>query len=196
MNLNISSPSINTGDTEGRLLSLTTSLGFPDNDDRLATAFANTFVLYTNQTIELSQEDAGFRAVEVLWHFCLNTYSVSVFQGIPQTTLLSSSSDVADSDTETSIKLILRTPGDDRDYIIRKNDVAYLHRYMNSVLLGTYSHRTRRGVPGVTATSETLGLAMFRSRSESTTGSGGSDENIRAVIGNMTRNVATSLSNA
>ncbi|KXX82901.1 hypothetical protein MMYC01_200620 [Madurella mycetomatis] len=72
-----------------------TSLAFSDQDGRVSSAIANFFLIYTNQTGELpalgSQQEGVFRAVEVLFHFCVNTYQVSTSHGVSTSRVVYSS---------------------------------------------------------------------------------------------------------
>ena len=66
--------------------------------------------------------------------------------------------------------------------------VKLLNSYVLSLFSGTYSHRYGKAIGGETATSEALGLAMFQREPCD-------DGEMRAVVSNMTSNVATSLTN-
>ncbi|KAM7209381.1 Protein of unknown function (DUF3176) domain containing protein, partial [Naviculisporaceae sp. PSN 640] len=71
----------------------TTTLGFNNQPDKLSAAIANFFIIYTNQTTSStpnSSEETTFAAAEVLFHFCVNTYNVSVTQGVPTSEIVNS----------------------------------------------------------------------------------------------------------
>ncbi|KAK3310477.1 uncharacterized protein B0T15DRAFT_507150 [Chaetomium strumarium] len=203
-NLNISwpHPSANASgdaavaDGQESFLPARTSLAFSDEDGRVSSAIANFFLVYTNQTAEvaLGSQQGVFRAAEVLLHFCVNTYTVSTSRGLSITKLVHSSA-LAAQDTPVGLRdastrsrrVILRAASDVGVYSVKRDDVKLLNAYLLSLFSGTYSSRYGRTIGGETATSEALGLSMFR---------GGLDaEAMRTVINNLTTNVATSLTN-
>ncbi len=66
------------------------TLAFAEEPDVLSPAkLASFFIVYTHQTSQEELEPSAFRAMEVMLHFCVNTYEVSVTQGIATTTQLS-----------------------------------------------------------------------------------------------------------
>ena len=213
-NLNISSPPSSIL-RQGDYLPVTTSLGFPGVDDRVSSAIANLFVIYTNQTTESPQSNRCFRAVEAILYFCVNRYSAAANKGIVTTTLLRSSPlanlsspfsvqankrQVPTATVTTALALpepttgagVIRTEHEGTEYTVSRNDAGLLHAYLGSVLSGTYSRRygTAASTPGA---AEVLGAAMFHDGSASGTVSEGE---MRDIVANMTRNVAASLTNA
>ncbi|KAM7202375.1 Protein of unknown function (DUF3176) domain containing protein, partial [Rhypophila sp. PSN 637] len=103
-NLNISSPSSavpgtsSHGRRQADILTENATIAFIDQPDKLSAAIANFFFIYTNQSSRGSSaqdEEAAFSAVEVLVHFCVDTYNISVTQGVPKTELVNSSTSVA-----------------------------------------------------------------------------------------------------
>ncbi|KAL2161406.1 hypothetical protein VTH06DRAFT_7967 [Thermothelomyces fergusii] len=236
-NLNISWPEPSAGSDlggttdQGGFMPSRTSLAFSDRDGRVASAIADFFLIYTNQTAassvsqegEEGNEEAVFRAVEVLLHFCVNTYEVSTSRGVTTSRVVYTSNlaaenvvasgrvtplDARDSSSSSpsqgpsSRRIFLRSsrpPSADAEeeggaivYSVEREDVALLNQYLLSVFSGVYSDRYGRAIGGQTATSEALGLAMFSQQRSPSFG----DAEMRAVVGNLTANVATSLTNA
>lgn len=215
-NLNISWPHpLVSGESEevtneGSFLPSNTSLAFSDTDGRVRSAIANFFLVYTNGTTRSSiswrqqeQEADVFRATEVLLHFCVNTYEASTSKGestsrIVFTSALAAENEVAGSgktsvnvrDSLSSLSSSAGGEGDGVVYSVKKEDVALLNSYILSVFSGVYSGRYGPAISGQTPTSEVLGLAMFPQRDPPY-----DDAQMRAVVGNVTANVATSLTN-
>jgi hypothetical protein len=203
-NLNISwpHPSANASgeaaaiDGQESFLPARTSLAFSDEDGRVSSAIANFFLVYTNQTSEVASgsQQGVFRAAEVLLHFCVNTYTVSTSRGLSITKLVHSST-LAAQDTPIGLRdaptpsrrVMLRAASDVDVYSVKRDDVKLLNNYLLSLFSGTYSSRYGRTIGGETATSEALGLSMFRGELDA--------EAMRTVINNLTINVATSLTN-
>ncbi|KAK0730393.1 hypothetical protein B0H67DRAFT_478915, partial [Lasiosphaeris hirsuta] len=189
-NMNMSSAV--DGATRSNFLPVATSISFSRDDTRVSGAIANFFVIYTNQTSDLSRQDAVFRAVEVLFHFCVNTYSVSVSQGAVETILVNSSTVLGPSE-QTSV--VLRA-FDESAYTVKRDDVRLLSTYLTSLFSGVYSYWYGKTGTEVTAASDALGTAMFRGKDGSGTSLGDSEEDVRVAIGNLTRNVAIGLTNS
>lgn len=221
-NLNISWPKgSDTGGTvdQGNFLPSRTSLAFSDQDGRVASAIADFFLVYTNQTAASSDSNPGerdneanvFRAAEVLLHFCVNTYEASTSRGVSTSRVVHTSNLAAENEVgsgsssflsgrgSSSRKNFLRSSssspataeGDGIVYSVEREDVALLNSYLRSVFSGVYSDRRGQAIGDSTATSEVLGLAMFQQGNPSL-----NDTEKRAVVGNLTANVATSLTNA
>ncbi|KAK4043715.1 hypothetical protein C8A01DRAFT_32244 [Parachaetomium inaequale] len=213
-NLNVSWPasSVNAADGGGEeesFLPARTSLAFSDQDGRVTSAIANFFLVYTNQTAELpsgSQQQAVFRAAEVLLHFCVNTYEASTSRGVSTSRVVHSSTLAAEDGTtanalvnarDTSLssspsssrRVVLRSAdAAEGVYSVKRDDVKLLNGYILPLFAGTYSQRYGKAIRGETATSEALGLAMFQREPCD-------DVEMRAVVSNLTANVATSLTN-
>ncbi|KAK0630085.1 hypothetical protein B0T17DRAFT_506582 [Bombardia bombarda] len=225
-NLNMSSPEINNP-AQGGFLPLTASLAFANQDDKISSAIANAFIVYTNQTTATSTSGSNntsvFRAVEVLWHFCVNTYQVATSQGV-STSRQVDSTILAPVSLNTAATTIFeerhsppsllgsetsrRTPRallrERSEYSVNSADVRLLRNYIVSVFSGTYSLGYGGEAGGLTPTSEVLGTAMFGASvsSDGVSGVGtrsivveAEDSRLRAVIANLTQNVATSLTN-
>jgi len=209
-NLNVSSPPVvSTGSGQvldsGSFLPAITSLGLAGLDARVSSAVANVFAIYTNQTAEVGQQSGTFRAVEILWYFCINKYTAAVSRGAGLSALVNSSAVVFAPvaaaveavpatvarrvDSHSSTATVLEARFEDETYVIRRDDVRLLNRYILSQFAGTYSSRRGKTAIGVTATSDALGTAMFAREST------GSDD-AGDAIANVTGNVATSLTNA
>jgi hypothetical protein len=219
-NLNVSWPrgssgsSSSTSDgTDGResFLPARTSLAFSEQDGRVSSAIADFFLVYTNQTgdglassdsQQQQQQQAVFRAAEVLLHFCVNTYQSSTAGGVSTSRVVHSSTLAAEDGASaaalisarggsgSSRRVVLRAASvvEEGVYSVKREDVKLLNNYLLSLFSGTYSHRYGETNRGETATSEALGLAMF--------GRGPlDDDEMRAVVSNLTTNVAISLTN-
>lgn len=207
-NLNISWPhdSVNTEsdtevtDQEG-FLPARTSLAFSDQDGRVSSAIANFFLVYTNETSNTGSDSsrAVFRAAEVLLHFCVNTYEASTSRGVATSRVVHSSTLAAEDGSGNSIvnvrhesssppRVFLRSANTDGVYSVKREDVRFLNGYILSVFSGVYSHWYGKSIGGETATSEALGLAMFQREPSD-------DDGMRSVVGNLTANVAASLTN-
>ena len=198
------------------------SLAFADQEDKISSAISNLFLVYTNETA--TQGPTGFQAAEVLFRFCINSYQVSTSGGISNTVETRLATAVADNPNGSGstagaaddTMAILHAPSSssssgDGDYPVNKGAALLLHQYLVSVFAGTYSLRGGRSMAGSTAVSDILGVAMFRGRNSISivddSGRGGgsettttvtensTEERLRAVIGNLTQNVATSLTN-
>lgn len=222
-NLNISWPRGNSNNAglgsqqqqqgEESFLPSRTSLAFSDQDGRVSSAIANFFLVYTNQTGELpalgSQQEGVFRAAEVLFHFCVNTYQVSTSRGVSTSRVVHSSTITAQGEP-ASIRRgdgeedrreeagVFRLRSRQADpvagvYSVRRDDVRLLNGYLLSLFTGTYSYRFGAAAGAETPTSEALGAAMFR---REVGGEIGSEEELGDVVRNLTSNVAIGLSNA
>lgn len=55
------------------------------NDDILLSTFSQYTFIYNVDNTDPDDKDHRFRAVEVLWHFCVDTYNVTVTDGITST---------------------------------------------------------------------------------------------------------------
>lgn len=64
------------------------SLAFGDQPHLLNATFSQFFFIYNIKQMEATR--ASFRAVELLWHFCVNTYKVSVSEGRARTDVVAS----------------------------------------------------------------------------------------------------------
>jgi hypothetical protein len=205
-NLNVSWPHASTngsagaGGTDGQesFLPARTSLAFSDQDGRVSSAIANFFLVYTSQASNSSR--TAFRATEVLLHFCVNTYQVSTSRGVSTSRVVHSSTLATQDETSSAVvrgrgappgssrALLLRATAGQAVYSVERSDVKLLNSYVLSLFSGTYSYRYGQAIGGETATSEALGLAMFEREPCD-------DAEMRAVVGNMTNNVATTLTN-
>lgn len=58
-----------------------------DNMDIVNASIAQAFFLYT---VPLNSSRSTYEAMEVIWHFCVNTYNTSVVNNIPKTQLVES----------------------------------------------------------------------------------------------------------
>ncbi|KAK4105369.1 hypothetical protein N658DRAFT_491829 [Parathielavia hyrcaniae] len=194
-------------DGRGSFLPARTSLAFSQRDGRVSSAIANFFLVYTNQTGELASDPQpadAFRAAEVLLHFCVNTYEASTSGGASTSRVVHSSTLAADNEASSNALVAVRNDASSSSpqahrvrlhaagvkgvYSVERGDVELLNRYLLSLFSGTYSYRYGKSGVGETATSEALGLAMFG-------GGPRGDDELRAVVGNLTTNVAISLTN-
>ncbi|KAJ4252341.1 hypothetical protein NW762_010939 [Fusarium torreyae] len=66
-----------------------------DNDVAAAT-IAHFFIIYSNASPNMKTR---FRALEMLWHFCVQTYSVQVKDGVDETTISASSVKIVSSNS-------------------------------------------------------------------------------------------------
>ncbi|KAK4162125.1 hypothetical protein QBC43DRAFT_88083 [Cladorrhinum sp. PSN259] len=175
--LNISSPRNNSNS----FLPTTSTLSIAFDSGKISSGIANLFIIYSFPGG--SGSGNTFKASEILFHFCVNTYSVSTLNGISKTEIVHSS---AFSD-ESGISRRDHHPSEGAEggtYSVKREDVALLNRYLTLLLSGSYSNSTQTGT---TSTSEVLGTFLFTTFSGSVT-----DETIK----NMTSNIATGLSNA
>ncbi|KAM7222890.1 Protein of unknown function (DUF3176) domain containing protein [Rhypophila decipiens] len=218
-NLNISSPlsAVPGTSSHGRrqaamadILTENATIAFTDQPDKLSAGIANFFFIYTNQSSRgnsARDEEAAFSAVEVLVHFCVNTYNISVTQGVPQTELVNSSTSVAQITTgeEEGTKILhLQDPLSSVGYLsVNLTATQALQNQLVSLIKGTYSSSYGDLMQGLTPASEVLGAALFESDLSSSASalaaddntSGGSGEQQPKTIGNLMLNVATSLTN-
>lgn len=190
------------------LSSRNATLAFMDQPDKLSASIANFFVIYatttttTNQTTTVissssSEEKTAFGAVEVLFHFCVNTYNVSVTQGIPTSEVINSTTDVAqitttsdDHNNNSNTKILhLRDPlffdssssnntnqtTTTSGYLsVNLTAAQILQNQLASLIGGTYSSSLSGGhlIKGLTPASEVLGAAMVDLGSSSTNTTG------------------------
>ncbi|KAK3335417.1 hypothetical protein B0T19DRAFT_395280 [Cercophora scortea] len=178
--------------SEGLFLPAAESLAFASQNDKIPSAIANVFVIYTSQTAEAGGgEGSVFRAAEVLLHFCVNTYEVVASKGISTTTRIDSSTTCSHGSgantNQTSILMLEAGNGSHTSphYAVNVQDVRLLNTYIVSLFSGTYSAH-ESGFEGVTPTSETVGTALFKGQDL-----GEPESRLRAVV----ENVATSLTN-
>ncbi|KAK4216573.1 hypothetical protein QBC37DRAFT_337604 [Rhypophila decipiens] len=224
-NLNISSPSSavpgtsSHGPRRAAMADIPTenaTIAFTDQPDKLSAAIANFFFIYTNQSSRGSSaqdQEAAFSAVEVLVHFCVNTYNISVTQGVPKTELVNSSTSVAQITTgeeEGTRILHLQDPLSSSVGYLSVNLTATqaLRDQLVSLIKGTYSSSYGDLMQGLTPASEVLGAALFESDLSTSASALAADNNNTSgdsgerqqhqqqkTIGNLMLNVATSLTN-
>lgn len=70
------------------------------NPDIEPLTFLQVFFLYHNPASDPDDLEHKYRAVEVLWHFCVRTYNVTVQDGITKTQTLSTTVKVHDSQAQ------------------------------------------------------------------------------------------------
>jgi hypothetical protein len=216
-NLNISWPRNSTGDgvEQENFLPARMSLAFSSNGDdgRVASAIANFFIIYTSLIAERPAGPNGassdtstsvFQAVEVLLHFCVNTYEISTARGVSSSRVVHSSSLTTSAQQQKRQQqgepaVMLRSRQDQGGggsiYSVKRDDVRLLNGYILSLFSGTYSYWYGTRIGNETPTSGALGQALFR-RAVPATAANNPEEYLRDVVRNMTNNVATSLSNA
>jgi len=200
-NFNMSSPLLGNlpgvDASQENFLPSTASLAFPKVDGKVSGAIANAFIIYTNQTFESRRPESTFRAAEVMWHFCVSTYSTTVARGVSTVQLVNSSTIVSSTAVDASeAGVSLRALFDSRDYIVKRNDVRPLHRYMTEVFIGTYSYRYAKRIAGATPASHALGAAMFNAKPGGGTSEGNLEQNVKSALANVVRNVAVGLTNS
>ena len=191
-NLNISAPRAD-GSAPGD-----STIAFADRAGLRAAAIADIFVVYTNQTGGAASGPVGFRAVEMLLHFCVATYREAVIGGEHTAEQTESETGIPTANgTLGGQQLVLGTGTGDpsRRYAV---DLAYaekLGRYVASTFAGTYSASFGARATGYTTTSDAFGTAVYSGAVDggSTTLGG---EASRDSIFNVTNNVALSLTNA
>jgi len=179
------------------------TLAFADRADLRAAAIADLFVVYTNRTGPAAGAGAagggpvGFRAVEVLLHFCVATYRAAVTAGEPSTELTGTATHVLTTNGTPDGRLVLGTGSGNtaRNYTVDVEYVGKLHRYVASTLAGTYSASLGSGAVGHTSAGDAYGTALYNSRSEGGGAAPGGDEWLSDAIFNVTSNVAQSLTN-
>lgn len=199
------------------------SLSFANQSDLTATAISNFFIIYTNCTRQPSpsvppgsdsdgnyedddrdqepEAPVSFLAVEVLLHFCVGTYEVTVDKSsgssgpqLPRTVRTSTSTAVLSSRGQPKPLMVLAAQAQAdgaaaaRNYSVDTESVRPLSGYMASTFSGVYSAGMGSAAVGYTGTGDALGSAMFGGGRRRV---GGEDEAVR----NMTANVATSLTN-
>ncbi|EON98309.1 hypothetical protein UCRPA7_6185 [Phaeoacremonium minimum UCRPA7] len=187
-NLNISFPYtsgyVNSSDPRDKTLS------FIEQPDLLKAALADFFVIYTNDTS--GPVAAPFRAVEVLMHFCVNTYAAAVREGVSQTTRLASGTNVTES---TNSADLLSLSGDGRNFTINTTYALLLGDYLRQTLSGTYSLRLGDQAVGRTGASDAVGAALYVGDLLKSLTESNNDALRHQAIRNITENVAISLSN-
>ncbi|KAK4230588.1 hypothetical protein QBC38DRAFT_356708 [Podospora fimiseda] len=169
--LNISSSKTNSTS----FLPTTSILSITFDQGRLSSGIANFFLIYSTGGINTT-----FKASEVLFHFCVNTYSISVLDGVSTTEIVHSSSLFSDDGT------LSRRQQQQDTYQVNREDVSILNKYLVSIFRGTFSNQS--GI-STSLLSETFGLSLFSSSSDSPL------QTSEEVITNITSNIATSLSN-
>lgn len=102
------------------------SAGFMDQSNIINTTISQLHFIYNNnQTAPFS---ASFRAVELLWHFCVNTYNVSVTNGVPKTEIVASHTQVSNIvdyyQSSGQARIELTTPGSDETFVV-DNSMEY-----------------------------------------------------------------------
>ena len=193
-NLNISFPyesaaDKDSSDPRGRTLS------YIEQPDLLDTAFADFFIIYTNDT--QGPVAVPFRAVEVLMHFCVNTYSISVIGGVAETTQLASDTNITESQLsgENGSSDMVTLAGDSKKFAVNSTYALLLGDYLKQTLSGTYSLRLGDQAVGRTGASDTVGAALYLGDLVKELTASNNDVLRRQAIRNITENVATSLSN-
>ena len=175
-----------------------TSLAFAQDVDAASTALASIYIIYTHSMADGPAVGEAFRAKEVMFRFCVNTYEVSVSQGAADTRQRGSESRVGKrtSDMPSSADVTLLRARDDsntKSYGISSAHAAVLSRYLESTFAGTYSTGSGSGTVRSTAASDALGAAMYEARAVGRRTTEVDSEG--TAIENVMRNVATSLTN-
>jgi hypothetical protein len=145
-----------------------------DNDPNLVLAsIADIFIIYTNPTT------SSFRALEVLLHFCVNSYIANVTNGVASTSQTASTTRILSNTTD---ELVLGGPEahDGRIYTIDASLAKVLNAYMVDVFAGSYGSKT-----GGTIASEVLGDVLYQAFSQEE----------RNTLGGVFQNVAVGLTN-
>lgn len=84
-----------------------------DNPDVLNASFSQFFFIYTNQKFSPAAANTDrYRAVELLWHFCVNTYNVTVTDGKEKTEIVETNTKVEKPGDNTKPTEIILTNAD------------------------------------------------------------------------------------
>ncbi|KAH8899409.1 hypothetical protein GQ53DRAFT_836453 [Thozetella sp. PMI_491] len=204
--LNISSAPSWTRDPDSLLQE---SIAFTNESHLDSSALANFFVVYAEEGTGGVPEPRTFRAMEIILHFCVNTYEVGVSRGIATTALVDTTTEVIsnpqdeahvvpprDATSSGLGSVILQSRSDGKRYGVTGDHAKALRDYLESVFVGTYSSKHGAKVARSTAASDALGTAMYKGEHVGGTTAASSAEERGAVIGNVMRNVATSLTNS
>lgn len=192
-NLNISFPYSSANGTSSDPRDKT--LSFIEQPDLLEAALADFVVIYTNDTT--GPVAAPFRAVEVLMHFCVNTYAATVREGVAQTTRLASDTNITAAAKNSSVADLLSLAGaeDGRSFTVNSTYALLLGDYLRQTISGAYSLRLGDQAVGRTGASDAVGAALYVGDLLTGLTEFNNDALRRQAIMNITENVATSLSN-
>lgn len=70
------------------------SVAYNNDSDVLRATVSQWLVIYNNGNANIDDDNHKYRAAELLWHFCVNTYNVSVQGGKPTTEIIASSTKI------------------------------------------------------------------------------------------------------
>ncbi|KAI1342765.1 hypothetical protein F5Y15DRAFT_370761 [Xylariaceae sp. FL0016] len=174
-----------------------------DSDLLRSALFAINIILY-NSDYPDNGTMSGFRASEVLFHFCVNTYDASVTNGTLKPVLVSTDT-IVNSINETNpqvpmeygyhtnVTSMLTNSDPAHSYLIPQFVFKGLFYYMRETLLGTYGPSTER-IQGQTVTSEAFGKGLACPSLQYNIQQ--SDKCLEQRLANITTNIANGLSKA
>lgn len=173
------------------------TLAFRDKRSLSQAAIANFFLVFSNQTESPdSDELPSFRAVEVLLHFCVRTYSVSVENGVPISTVTSTTANTEDGSGSGAENdgIILKGP-QDTTFVVGRSRLQRLQSYTRRVLSGEYAV-IGKGMAQPTVASEAFGTALYGgSRADKVGRAVGGDASAKDIVAAVSENIGTSLTN-
>ena len=126
------------------------SVAHGGESDALRATASQWIAIYNNAASDKMDKDHKYRAIELLWHFCVNTYKVTVEGGKPISKLVATSNKVSDGqgygfdralDRESANRnfTMLSASGDSKFSIIGSNDYRRLDVNLRNAFEGAYS---------------------------------------------------------
>jgi hypothetical protein len=176
------------------------TLSFANQTDLLLTGLIDTSIIYANY----SSNATTFGAVEILFHFCIESYDIETVNGSTTTNRTASYTDVAFSSYPhgtTPVKwsvddttTILTSPGDHQNYTISSQSSDDITSTALNLFSGVYSDSQWSMDQGATPLSMALGLALYTPATQTLTIHHGEEQTRQAIL-NIMQNIAISLTN-
>ena len=175
-----------------------TSLAFANLSDIQDSAILDFFVLYNKDLYEETPFTPAYRAIEVLFYWCINSYSTSVTAGIVTTEIVTSSNSVLSHGDPISLSPIVLSSGNDTINYTVGLFPADVMTFDWLPILGTGSYsQTGQGFTsqGAEVFSYALHPAGIGDAIKTAAELANSDAISWQVVLNLTNNIATSLTN-
>lgn len=126
------------------------SIAHANDSDVLRATTSQWFAIYNNANADKNDEDHKYRAVELLWHFCVKTYNVSVEGGTPKTNVVATSTKVREGqgygfdrplneDTDLRNFTLVSENGQSKFSVFDTFDYRRLDIHLRSAFEGGYS---------------------------------------------------------
>lgn len=136
--LNITSPAYSAGPVAWDNPNATKPLYKWENSDIVPLSLAQAFFLYEIPTNET--HDTQFEAVEVVWHYCVHTYNISVTDNVANTELLASELEVSQRGDRNESFTLLATNGHHEFSLTSLGMMYAFRRRLSTTIVGHWEY--------------------------------------------------------